>query len=79
MSDPLVVRRGTPPGVPLEITEPPYKVLVAEVLLKQTPAERVEPVYVDFLEEYPTLEALTDLSYVLEYGATKTGLSSTRT
>lgn len=45
---------------PWRNTESPYEVLVAEVLLQQTPAERVEPVYVDFLEEYPTLEALAD-------------------
>lgn len=36
----------------------PYEVLVSEVMLQQTQANRVIPKYEEFLKEYPTLERL---------------------
>ena len=39
-----------------------YDVLVSEVMLQQTQAERVVPKYLAFLERFPTIEALADAS-----------------
>lgn len=39
----------------------PYQVLVAEVLLQQTLASKVEPIYEEFVERYPEPEDLLDL------------------
>lgn len=39
----------------------PYQVLVAEVLLQQTIASKVEPVYEEFVERYPEPEDLLDV------------------
>jgi len=36
----------------------PYKILVAEIMLQQTNADKVEPVYIEFVEKYPTINAL---------------------
>lgn len=41
-------------------TSDPYKVLVAEILLQKTAAEKVEPVYYDLLSTYPTIGSLAD-------------------
>jgi len=41
-------------------TTDPYEVLVAEILLQKTSAERVEPIYDKFLDTYPTPDALAD-------------------
>jgi A/G-specific adenine glycosylase len=38
----------------------PYKVLVAEVLLGATLASKVEPIYDEFIERYPSLEDLAE-------------------
>ncbi|MGZ8571976.1 MAG: A/G-specific adenine glycosylase, partial [Actinomycetota bacterium] len=39
-------------------TRDPYAVLVSEVMLQQTQAPRVEPIFSAFLERFPTVEAL---------------------
>jgi A/G-specific adenine glycosylase len=39
-------------------TRDPYAILVSEVMLQQTQVERVVPRYVDWLERWPTAEAL---------------------
>jgi len=36
----------------------PYKVFVAEMLLRKTTAEAVEPVYKEFIEQFPDLQSL---------------------
>lgn len=41
-------------------TRDPYAILVSEVMLQQTQAERVEPVWRAFLQRFPTLTALAD-------------------
>lgn len=38
----------------------PYEVLVAEILLVQTPAKRVAGVYPEFIDRYPSPEALAE-------------------
>ena len=45
---------------PWRATRDPYRILVSEVMLQQTQAERVIPKYHAFLERFPTLEALAD-------------------
>lgn len=45
---------------PWRETEDAYEILVSEVLLQQTPADRVEPVYTDFLRTYPRVEDLAE-------------------
>ena len=44
--------------LPWRRTEDPYHVLVSEIMLQQTQVERVVPKYHEFLDRYPTLEAL---------------------
>jgi A/G-specific adenine glycosylase len=44
--------------LPWRNTKNPYKILVSEVLLQQTQISRVLPKYGEFLEAFPTLEAL---------------------
>lgn len=46
--------------LPWRETRDPYAILVAEVMLQQTQAERVAPKYHEFLERFPTLVALAD-------------------
>lgn len=41
-------------------TTDPYEVLVAEILLQKTAAEKVEPIYDELLAAYPTPEALAN-------------------
>lgn len=41
-------------------TSDPYEILVAEILLQKTAAEKVEPIYDEFLETYPTLNDLAE-------------------
>lgn len=36
----------------------PYKILVAEIMLQQTNADKVEPVYTNFVKQYPNVTAL---------------------
>src|SRR5918999_2414684 len=44
--------------LPWRRTCDPYAVLVSEVMLQQTQAERVVPRYLAWLERWPTIEAL---------------------
>ena len=44
--------------LPWRQTRDPYRVLVSEVMLQQTQVDRVLPKYQEWLEKYPTLEAL---------------------
>jgi len=44
--------------LPWRRTRDPYRVLVSEVMLQQTQVERVIPKYHEFLERFPTIEAL---------------------
>jgi A/G-specific adenine glycosylase len=46
--------------LPWRYTRDPYRVLVSEVMLQQTQAERVIPKYLDFIERFPTVQALAD-------------------
>lgn len=46
--------------LPWRETRDPYSILVSEVMLQQTQAERVVPKYHEFLARFPTLEALAD-------------------
>jgi len=44
--------------LPWRRTRDPYRILVSEIMLQQTQVERVVPKYHEFLDRYPTLEAL---------------------
>jgi A/G-specific adenine glycosylase len=44
--------------LPWRQTNDPYHILVSEVMLQQTQVDRVLPKYHEWLEQYPTLEAL---------------------
>jgi A/G-specific adenine glycosylase len=44
--------------LPWRKTSDPYNILVSEIMLQQTQVERVIPKYEEFLQKYPTLEAL---------------------
>ena len=44
--------------LPWRATRDPYRILVSEVMLQQTQVDRVLPKYHEWLEKYPTLEAL---------------------
>jgi len=44
--------------LPWRATRDPYKILVSEVMLQQTQVDRVVPKYHEFLQRYPTVEAL---------------------
>lgn len=46
--------------LPWRRTRDPYRILVAEVMLQQTQVERVIPKYHEFLERFPTLQALAE-------------------
>lgn len=46
--------------LPWRKTHDPYKILVSEVMLQQTQAERVAPKYHEFLRLFPTIQALAD-------------------
>lgn len=43
---------------PWRETRDPYRILVSEIMLQQTQAERVVPKYLAFLEQFPTLQDL---------------------
>lgn len=45
---------------PWRQTEDPYEILVSEVMSQQTQLDRVVEAWTDFLEEWPTVEALAD-------------------
>ncbi len=44
--------------LPWRRTRDPYSILVSEIMLQQTQVERVIPKYQEFLQRYPTLQAL---------------------
>src|SRR5262245_63381442 len=44
--------------LPWRRTDDPYHILVSEVMLQQTQVDRVLPKYEEWLQKYPTLEAL---------------------
>lgn len=46
--------------LPWRHTSDPYHILVSEMMLQQTQVDRVTPKYAEWLEKYPTLEALAD-------------------
>jgi A/G-specific adenine glycosylase len=46
--------------LPWRKTSDPYNILVSEIMLQQTQVERVIPKYEEFLQKYPTLEALAE-------------------
>ena len=48
--------------LPWRRTRDPYAILVSEVMLQQTQVERVVPRYLDWLERWPTVEALAAAS-----------------
>lgn len=45
---------------PWRETDDPYRVLVAEMLLQKTFADKVKPIYGEFVSRYPELEMLAD-------------------
>ncbi len=49
-------------GLPWRLTRDPYAVLVSEVMLQQTQVDRVVPYYREWLDRWPTLTALADVS-----------------
>src|SRR6187200_499028 len=46
--------------LPWRDTSDPYHILVSEIMLQQTQVDRVLPKYREWLEKYPSLEALAD-------------------
>jgi A/G-specific adenine glycosylase len=50
--------------LPWRRTRDPYAILVSEVMLQQTQAARVVPRYLEWLERWPTVEALAGASTV---------------
>jgi len=46
--------------LPWRTTDDPYHILVSEVMLQQTQVDRVLPKYHEWLEKYPSLEALAE-------------------
>lgn len=47
-------------SLPWRETDDPYHILVSEIMLQQTQVDRVLPKYHEWLERYPSLEALAD-------------------
>jgi A/G-specific adenine glycosylase len=48
--------------LPWRKTKEPYRIFIAEVLLRKTSAAQVEPVYTELVDKYPTVEALAQAS-----------------
>ncbi len=46
--------------LPWRTTDDPYHILVSEIMLQQTQVDRVLPKYQEWLEKYPSFEALAD-------------------
>src|SRR5580692_2635081 len=46
--------------LPWRKTDDPYHILVSEVMLQQTQVDRVLPKYAEWLEKFPSLQALAD-------------------
>jgi hypothetical protein len=55
--------------LPWRKTDDPYHILVSEVMLQQTQVDRVLPKYAEWLEKYPSLNALAEAP---EHEVTKT-------
>src|SRR6476469_7789102 len=55
--------------LPWRKTDDPYHILVSEVMLQQTQVDRVLPKYAEWLEKYPSLNALAEAP---EHDVTKT-------
>ena len=49
-------------SLPWRETRDPYRILVSEVMLQQTQVSRVLPKYLEFVERFPTFEALAAAS-----------------
>jgi A/G-specific adenine glycosylase len=48
--------------LPWRKTDDPYHILVSEIMLQQTQVDRVVPKYAEWLEKYPSLDALAGAS-----------------
>ena len=46
--------------LPWRTTQDPYHILVSEIMLQQTQVDRVLPKYYEWLQKFPSLEALAD-------------------
>ena len=46
--------------LPWRRTRDPYAILVSEIMLQQTQVDRVVPRYLDWLERWPTADALAE-------------------
>ena len=51
--------KGNTREFPWRETEDPYKICVAEIMLNQTGANKVAPVYLEFIKRYPTIKRLS--------------------
>jgi A/G-specific adenine glycosylase len=49
-------------SLPWRETRDPYRILVSEIMLQQTQVDRVLPKYHEWLDRYPTIEALAEAS-----------------
>lgn len=47
---------------PWRHTEDPFRVLIAEIMLRRTKADQVKPVYITLLDRYPDVESLAGAS-----------------
>jgi A/G-specific adenine glycosylase len=47
-------------ALPWRETRDPYRILVSEIMLQQTQVDRVLPKYAEWLDRYPSFEALAD-------------------
>jgi A/G-specific adenine glycosylase len=61
-SDLLRWYRAEGRDLPWRKTTDPYRILVSEVMLQQTPVDRVIPKYEAFLERFPTVRKLAEAS-----------------
>lgn len=54
---------------PWRLTEDPYSILVAEMMLQRTKAKQVVPVFLSFMKRFPSLDALSeaDLTEIEKY------------
>jgi A/G-specific adenine glycosylase len=55
--------------LPWRKTDDPYHILVSEIMLQQTQVDRVLPKYAEWLDKYPSMEALAEAP---EHDVTKT-------
>ncbi|MGH7141087.1 MAG: A/G-specific adenine glycosylase, partial [Minisyncoccia bacterium] len=56
-------------GLPWRTTRDPYRILVSEVMLQQTQADRVRPFYRAFITRFPTARALAKADLPAVFGA----------